>query len=110
MINDNVFPVEILPFPALSPASGYIQINPDALRLAVSTGRTFAIVEQEGEVMLVKTFGSAVQGVDAFPITIEVNVGRARSDRIELAHVAEAIHYRSMDTGGHTRLSPNAVA
>lgn len=26
--------------------------------------------------MLVKTFGSAVQGVDAFPITIEVNVGR----------------------------------
>ena len=25
--------------------------------------------------MLVKTFGSAVQGVDAFTITVEVNVG-----------------------------------
>lgn len=95
---------------AISRAITRIRLYPDVLRLAVPTGRTFAIVEQEGEVMLVKTFGNAVQGVDVFPITIEVNVGRARSDRIELAHVAEAIHYRSMDTGGHTRLSPNAVA
>ena len=65
--------------------------------------------------MLVKTYGSAVSGIDAKTITIEVDITRGikfylvglpdnavkeSEQSISSAHIAEAIQYRSLDREG----------